>query len=417
MAKSVRPTNRREFMNKLVEPYSKEYGNPNEVFSEKAKAGTPEINRAREVSQKNDTDKNFQIGIKDINEAVMYYFKDVLKLSVVQNNTRIPIPVIYGTPENWKSVQEDGYYRDGYSKLMAPLIMFKRTSMTQNRNLGNKIDGNVVRNVQLFEKGYSRRNVYTRLDAFQPRAEEKEYIVSITPDYVTLQYECMIWTHFVEQMDGVMEAINFASRTYWGDKERFQFYADIETFDDNMTYEVGEERVVRTSFNINLNGYLIPNSINKELAVANRTFGISKVVFGLELSGTEAEIATAKNKPKSKQIASVAAVDSTNITVINQSGASFDPLIVAYLNTNKESVGTFVNSNTIDFGSWLSAPATLPATSIENFIFSCNGQLIEKSAITSFTEISGGSRLVVNVSTLGYSFESDDVIIAIGKFA
>lgn len=417
MAKSVRPTNRREFMNKLVEPYSKEYGNPNEVFSENAKAGTPEINRAREISQKNDTDKNFQIGIKDINEAVMYYFKNVLKLSVVQNNTRIPIPIIYGTPENWKSVQEDGYYRDGYSKLMAPLIMFKRTSMTQNRNLGNKIDGNVVRNVQLFEKGYSRRNVYTRLDAFQQRAEEKEYIVSITPDYVTLQYECMIWTHFVEQMDSVMEAINFASRTYWGDQERFQFYSDIESFEDNMTYEVGEERVVRTSFNITLNGYLIPNSINKELAVANRTFGISKVVFGLELSGTEVEIASARNKPKSKQVASVVAADSTNITVINQNGSSFDPLIVSYLNTNKESVGTFVNSSTIDFGAWLSAPSTLPATSIQNFIFSCNGQLIEKSAITSFTQISGGSRLVVNTSLLGYSFESDDVILAIGKFA
>jgi len=404
-------------MNKLIEPYSKEYGNPNEVFSENAKAGTPEINRAKEVSQKNDTDKNFQIGIKDIDEAVMYYFKNVLKLSVIQNNTRVPIPIIYGTPENWKSVQEDGYYRDGYSKLMAPLIMFKRTSMTQNRNLGNKIDGNVVRNIQVFEKGYSRRNVYTRLDAFQPRAEEKEYVVSITPDYVTIQYECLIWTHFVEQMDSVMEAINFASRTYWGDKNRFQFYADIESFEDNMTYEIGDERVVRTSFNITLNGYLIPNSINKELAITNRTFGISKVVFGMELAGNELEITSARNKPKSKQIASVAAADSTNVTVINQYGSSFDTIVLTYLNTNKESVGTFINTTKFSFGSWLAAPATLPATSIDNFVFSCNGQIIEKSSIVSFVEVSGGSELVINPSALGYSFEPDDVVIAIGKFA
>lgn len=414
MAKSVRPQNRREFMNKLIEPYSKEYGNPNEVFSENAKAGTPEINRAREISQRKDTDKNFQIGIKDINEAVMYYFKNVLKLSVIQNNTRIPIPIIYGTPENWKSVQEDGYYRDGYSKLMAPLIMFKKSSMSQNRNLGNKIDGNVVRNVQLFEKGYSRRNVYTRLDAFQPRAEEKEYVVSITPDYVTIQYECLIWTHFVEQMDSVMEAINFASRTYWGDKNRFQFYSDIESFEDNMTYEVGEERVVRTSFNISLNGYLIPNSINKELAVANRTFGVSKVIFGMELAGSEQEIISAMNKPKSKQAASVVAADSANITVVD---SAFDVAVVTYLNTNKESVGTYVNATTINFGSWLQAPQTLPATSIDNFIFSCNGQIIEKTAISSFLEVSGGSQLVINPSILGYFFESDDVIVAMGKFA
>jgi hypothetical protein len=417
MSNSVRPTSRREFMNKLVEPYSKEYGNPNEVFSENAKAGTPEINRAREVSQKNDTDTNFHIGIKDIDEAIMYYFKEVLKLSVIQNNTRIPIPVIYGTPENWKSVQNDGYYRDGYSKLMAPLLMFKRKSIAQNRNLGNKIDGNVVRNVQLFEKGYSRRNVYTRLDAFQPRAEEKEYVVSITPDYVTIEYECLVWTHFVEQMDSVLEAINFASRTYWGDKNKFQFYSDIQSFEDNLTYELGEERAVRSSFNITLNGYLIPNSINKEMAVSNRTFGISKVVFGMELAGTEAEVVSARNKPKSKQAASVVSADSTNITVINQSGGTFDPVIVAYLNTNKEQQGTYISSNKVSFGQWLAAPSTLPATSIDNFIFSCNGQLIEKSAITSFSEVSGGSELTVNIPLLGYSFESDDVIIAIGKFA
>jgi hypothetical protein len=259
--------------------------------------------------------------------------------------------------------------------------------------------------------------VYTRLDAFQPRAEEKEYVVSITPDYVTIEYECLVWTHFVEQMDSVLEAINFASRTYWGDKIQFQFFSDIESFEDNLTYEVGEERVVRTSFNITLNGYLIPNSINKEMAVSNRTFGISKVVFGMELAGTEAEVVSARNKPKSKQAASVVSADSTNITVINQSGATFDPVIVAYLNTNKEQQGTYISSNKVSFGQWLAAPSTLPATSIDNFIFSCNGQLIEKSAITSFSEVSGGSELTVNIPLLGYSFESDDVIIAIGKFA
>jgi hypothetical protein len=92
-------------------------------------------------------------------------------------------------------------------------------------------------------------------------------------------------------------------------------------------------------------------------------------------------------------------------------------VIVAYLNTNKEQQGTYISSNKVSFGQWLAAPSTLPATSIDNFIFSCNGQLIEKSAIISFSEVSGGSELTVNVPLLGYSFESDDVIIAIGKFA
>lgn len=404
-------------MNKLIEPYSKQRGNPNEVFSQNAKAGTPEINRAKEISLKEDKDKNFHIGIKDIDEAVMYYFNNVLKLSVIQNNTRVPIPIIYGSPEIWKSIQADGYYRDGYYKLMAPLLVFKRKSITQNRNLGHKLDGNISRNIQLFEKGYSRKNVYTRLDAFQQRAEEKEYIVSVTPDYVTIEYECIVFTYFVEQMDKILEALNFASRSYWGDSNKFQFYSDIESFDDNIIYEVGEDRAVRSNFTIKLNGYLIPDSINKELASLNRVYGVSKVVFGLETAGTEAEITVAKSKPASKTLATIAAADSTN-TIINTSVTqAIDPAIIAYLNTNKESLGTFVNSTTINFGAWLPAPSTIPTTSVDNFVFLCNGQFIEKSSIVSFTEVGGGSQLVINSTSLGYSFESDDVIVAVGKFS
>lgn len=415
MAKSVRPQNRREFMNKLIEPYSKEYGNPNEVFSENAKAGTPEINRARQVSLKKDTDKNFNIGIKDIDEAVMYYFNNVLKLSVIQNNTRVEIPIIYGSPEVWKSIQADGYYRDGYYKLMAPLLVFKRSSITQNRNLGNKLDGNVSRNIQLFEKGYSRRNVYTRLDAFQPRAEEKEYIVTVTPDYVTIEYECIVWTHFIEQMDKVLEALNFASRTYWGDTNKFQFYSDIESFQDSVVYEVGEDRVVRSSFNIKLNGYLIPDSINKELAVANRTYGVSKVIFGLEVASDLKGLNRAMEKPPSKRIANVLSADTMN-TYINQFLIQ-DPSLNTYINTNKEQKGTFVNSSTLTFGAWLVAPSPLPATSLDNFIFFCNGQYIDRLAITSFTQSAGVSTLVLNTNILGYSIESDDLIVGVGKFA
>lgn len=285
--------------------------------------------------------------------------------------------------------------------------------MTQNRNLGHKLDGNVSRNLQLFEKGYNKRNVYTRLDAFQQRAEEKEYIVSVTPDYVTIEYECVVFTHFVEQMDKVLEALNFASRSYWGDTNKFQFYSDIESFDDSITYEVGEDRAIRCNFTIKLNGYLIPDSINKELAALNRVYSVSKVVFGIETTFSDVDKARASDKTNI-YVKSADAV--YNITNENQV-QTVDPLLIAYLNTNKESIGAYINSTTISFGAWLSAPSPLPATNSNNFVFLCNGQFIERSAIVSFTETGGGSQLVIDPSVLKYSFESDDVVLAIGKFA
>lgn len=416
MANSVRPENRQEFMSKLVQPYSKQYGNPNQPFSEPLKAGQPEYNRALEISVKDDTDKDFSIGIKDLDEAVMYYFNNVLKLSVIQNNTKIMVPIIYGSPENWKGVQADGYYRDGYGKLMAPLLVFKRDSVTQNRTLGNKLDGNIAKNVQLFERKYSKRNVYSNFGLLNNRNEEKEYIITVTPDYVTIKYTCIVWTHFVEQMDKIIEALNFASRSYWGDPSKFRFLADIESFENNVTYEVGDDRLVRTTFNITLNGYLIPNTINAELAKYSRVFSVSKVVFGLETANTKEDYSTL-TKGKKRSIASIASADSVNRTQNVTKNYDFDPAIVSYLNTNKEELGTYINPTTVRFPIWATAPTGVSAPTIDNFIVSVNGQLIERSAIVSFASFTFYSELVIDPSVLQYDFKPNDTIFAVGKFA
>lgn len=413
----VRPTNRQEFMNKLIEPYDQQVGNPNTVFSEPTKLGQPENNRALEISERNDGDKDFTIGIQDLDEAIMHYFNNVLKLSVVQNNTKLTVPVIYGTPENWKSVQQDGYYRDSGGKLMAPLMMFKRSSVTQNRDLGNKLDGNMVHNVQLFKKGYSKRNVYSNFNVLNNRVPETKYILSATPDYVTVEYECILWTYFVEQMDKLVEVLNFASRSYWGDPNRFQFYSSIESFQDSVTYNVGDNRAVRVNFNITLNGYLIPDSLNKKLATPSNKYSISQIIFGLETSTGTEEFSAKVKRGRSNKVKSVLLNDSVNNVNITNNFGTTDPAILTYINTNKTVVGTYVSPTTVTFpNGWLAAPSPLPATSLANFSFFVNGQYIEPSSITSFTDGVTSSVLIINQALLGYGFEADDVIIAIGKF-
>jgi hypothetical protein len=404
-------------MNKLIEPYDQQVGNPNTVFSEPTKLGQPENNRALEISERNDGDKDFTIGIQDLDEAIMHYFNNVLKLSVVQNNTKLTVPVIYGTPENWKSVQQDGYYRDSGGKLMAPLMMFKRSSVTQNRDLGNKLDGNMVHNVQLFKKGYSKRNVYSNFNVLNNRVPETKYILSATPDYVTVEYECILWTYFVEQMDKLVEVLNFASRSYWGDPNRFQFYSSIESFQDSVTYNVGDNRAVRVNFNITLNGYLIPDSLNKKLATPSNKYSISQIIFGLETSTGTEEFSAKVKRGRSNKVKSVLLNDSVNNVNITNNFGTTDPAILTYINTNKTVVGTYVSPTTVTFpNGWLAAPSPLPATSLANFSFFVNGQYIEPSSITSFTDGVTSSVLIINQALLGYGFEADDVIIAIGKF-
>jgi hypothetical protein len=408
----VRPENRQEFMSKLVGPaYDPQYGTVPKPFSEPTKLGQPEQNRAYQTTVKGDTDKDFYIGIKDIDEAVSHYFNDVLKLSVTQNNTRVNIPIIYGTPENWKSVQLDGYYRDSNGKLMAPLLMFKRRSITQNRDLGNKLDGNLAHNVQTFRTRYNKRNFYSNFNVLNSRSPETKYVVALTPDYITVEYECMVWTYFVEQMDKVVESLNFASRSYWGDPNRFQFYSSIDSFEDSITYNVGDNRAVRTSFGLTLNGYLIPDSINKKIANASVYYGVSQVVFGIETATGTEEFVVKAESGKSR-VTSTILSDSINVVATTGNDAA-----LTYLGINKTVQGTYSSPTTAVFSAtWAAAPSPLPATSLDNFTFFVNGQYIERSAIVSFTEVGATSVLVIDQAILGFTFDQTDVLLAVGKF-
>lgn len=417
MNQGTRPQNRREFMTTLSKPYVQGYSDPTKIYSQPKESGMPEINRSYQIASDTQQDKDFSIGIKDIDEAVMYYFDKVLRLSVVQNGSNVKIPVLYGSSENWNNFQRDGYFRDKEGKLMAPLLIFKRTTITQNRNLGFKLDGNLIHNLQLFEKRYTPRNFYSNFSVLSNRSPEKEYVAVATPDYVTVEYECVVWTYFMEQMDKVVEALNFASRAYWGDPNRFLFHSSIETFTDSTEYAQGEDRAVKNTFNVTLNGYLIPDTVNKKLANASKYYGTSKVVFGLETTDSPIEQFAATRTQASKKLSNVIAADSTN-TVINQTISTVQSDAIVYINTNKELTAAYVNPTTVTFASgWLAAPSTLPATSADNFTFFCNGQFIEKTAIVSFTQAGNVSTLVIDPVQLSYSFEASDEIVAIGKFS
>jgi hypothetical protein len=414
-----RPENRREFMNKLVMPYDPTTGNPNSIVSEPVNPGQPEFNRANEISLNEDTDKNVSVGIKDIDEAIVYYFNEVLKLSVVQNNTRLQVPVLYGSPERWKAIQADGYYRDGNGKVQSPLIVFRKSSITPVRDIGNKLDGNKVSNIILAEKKFNRRNVYDNFNILTNRVQSKEYVVAFPPDYVKVTYNCIIYTDFVEQMDKLVEAINFASNSYWGDPSKYQFKNMIDSYSNQIVMEQGADRTVKTTFDMVMNGYIIPDSLNREVASANRAFSTSQVIFGLEIADSQEQFNANIRKPKAQQISAVMAADSTNVLIQNIDQTTTLPQqIIDYLNTNKQLIGTFVDSNTITFASgWLSAPSGLPATSISNFSIFCNGIALPNNAIQSFSDGGSTTTLVIDPAILEYSFTSQDVVTAVGKFS
>ena len=349
------------------------------------------------------------------------YFNNVIKPNVIHNGKQLSVPVIYGSPERWKSVQADGFYRDNSGRLMVPLIMFKRESIEKNRSLGNKLDGNTIHNYQVIGTKYNARNAYDRFDIVNNRVPSEQYYISTTPDYLTLTYNCIIFTDFVEQNNKLVEAINFAADSYWGDPRRYKFRSMIDSFATTTLLEEGTDRAAKSTFTIKVNGYIIPNSVNKDMATARSKFYTkSQVVFTMETATSIDTLSVAAAAPKAAMGGAVSVADSYNINVTN-TYTGISNAAGLYMNSNIELLATqgTITSNTATFPmGWATAPSPLPTTSIANFIFFVNGQLIEPAALTSFVNNGNGtSTLTVNTTELGYSLNSTDEVVSIGKFA
>jgi hypothetical protein len=274
------PKNQSEIVQDTITPFLNQ-GKPisQNVF-------THRDNRALNTSRKNDNIKDISIGLQDIDYAIKYYFETAILPTVVQDGNIIPVPIIYGSPERWKSVQADGYYRDTNGKLVVPLIMYKRTTINKNKNLGNKIDGNLAALFQTFETRYNQKNQYDKFSILNNRIPSKQYYVSVVPDYVTITYECAIFTNYVEQNNKIIESIEYAADSYWGDKNRYQFRTSIDSFATTNVINTGEDRVATTTVSLSVNGYLIPDTINQHLSDTNLHYSPSQVVFTFETTGS-----------------------------------------------------------------------------------------------------------------------------------
>jgi hypothetical protein len=300
---------------------------------------------------------------------------------------------------------------------MAPLIMFKRDTITKDRSLNNKLDANNPHNVAVVGQSYNRRNEYSKFNMLNNVKPEKTYYVTVVPDHVSITYNCVAFTYYNDQLNKIVEAIEYASDSYWGDPERFKFKATINSFNTTTDLSENGERVVKSTFTLNIYGYIIPDTIQKDLKAARKFSDRNRIVFGLETTGGDIDNFQANTNQTVVQGVGIANIfDSQNISnTIIQGDIG---VLSAYLSANNQVAGTYVNSTTITFPrQWLVAPIPLPPTNSNQFVFFVNGQLIEPSAIVSFTEGSNISTLVINSTALGFSFISTDEVIGIGKFS
>jgi|TARA_B110000908_G_scaffold114105_1_gene133803 hypothetical protein len=277
------PKTQKEISMSQQTAYDREIGNPNSPANPNESQTGIDFNRSSKLTSKGDTYKPFSIGIQDLDEAVFFYFNQVIKPFVYQNGERREVPVIYGSPERWKSFQRDGYYRDDSGAVMLPILVLKRDTITKDRSTYNKLDSNMPNLYGTFGQGFNPKNMYSNFNLLNNKKPVKQFETIAVPDFVTLSYSCIIQTYYMEQLNKVIEAVEYASDSYWGNPERFKFKARVDSFTTATELTLNKDRLVKGTFNINLRGYLIPDIIQKDLNSVKKYNSKAKVSITSEV--------------------------------------------------------------------------------------------------------------------------------------
>lgn len=234
------------------------------------------INRAEQLKRDSETRRG--IKIYDIDLAIIEHMIDNVVPNIEVFNESVKVPVLYGSPERWKSIQKDGYVRDPNGMVQIPLVMIRRNSIDRDESMHNKMNRN------LYYPAVSRYSQKHRYDKFSlmtgTERPLERYNITI-PDYVTVSYECVIWTDFTEHMNKIVEAFQYATDEYWGDKYGHKFRVKIDSFDTTAEISAGSQRIIKTNFNMLVNAYLLPEKFNNESTI-KKAFTPKKVVWGYE---------------------------------------------------------------------------------------------------------------------------------------
>tara|TARA_B100000287_G_C20663284_1_gene790875 strand:+ start:793 stop:2496 length:1704 start_codon:yes stop_codon:yes gene_type:complete len=239
-------------------------------------------NRGYHYSRKDEDIKNAEVTLMDMDSAIMFYFDEVIKPAVLDNGENVKVPIMYASPERWKAIQRDGFMRDKKRKTITPVIVYRRTSIEKDSEMPvDKLDANKPNLFYAFQKKFSSVNRYDNFHVQRGTVPQREYYNVMMPDYVTLTYEFIVWTSYIEQMNKIVEKIVYSDGAYWGDPNKLRFRSSIDTFTD-ATEISDTERLVRTNFSVTLRGYLLPKGNFDHRSTTQKYITPKKLIFGTE---------------------------------------------------------------------------------------------------------------------------------------
>ena len=364
------------------------------------------LNRGYLYSRTDDDIKNPSVTLMDMDSAITFYFENVIQPSVKDNGENVKVPIMYASPERWKAIQRDGFMRDKKRQTITPVIAYRRTSVEKDETLPqDKLDANNPNLFYTFEKKFSQENRYDNFSTQIGNVPQKEYYNVTFPDYVTLSYDFIIWTSYIEQMNKIVERVVYSDGAYWGDPDKMRFRSTVDTFTDAT--EISDvERLVRTNFSVTMRGYLLPEGNFDHRSTTQKFLTPKRVIFGTE---TDAQIVTNVgriNQFKEGLSDSTSILDSSTPSDGIGINLTF-PLVfaqgtgVTLSQNNAQFDGSSRLEQTISIGQDVSTTSNVIFNQVSASSFITNGVTFDSNSISGSLVITGSTTTTGNITVQG----------------
>lgn len=234
-----------------------------------------ETDRATQLRRDNDIVTVPKVTLYDIDFAIYFHLTENLKLSVISNGNNIPVPAMFANGEKWSQIRQHGYLRDHSKKVLAPLIIIRRTGVSNDDRLPMVGLNNFTPQYKILP--YKTTNMqYDRIAGQYAAKDSYEFYMVDFPSYVRVAYELLIWTDLQEQMNGLTQYILEASDHVWGDF--FTFRTNVQDITHDNVNVPGEDRLVKTTITLQTDGYLRSEYGYSQQAI-QKAYSVKRVRF------------------------------------------------------------------------------------------------------------------------------------------
>jgi hypothetical protein len=226
--------------------------------------------------------QDINVSLYDIDYAIKFQLENIIRPTITEDNSIITVPVMFASGEKWAAIQRHGYLRDNQKKILTPLIMIRRNSVSKREDIQDlkvleTADARIT-----FERKYTKQNRYDRFSLSQrPKAKEL-YSVDV-PKFVQIEYELLCWTNNMSQINEIVEQVIWFDGKAFGDTHKFITYVDPPAFETINT--IGEDRLVRATLSMRTKAHIL-NAKGPNAPAMYRLESPQRIIFTTEIDET-----------------------------------------------------------------------------------------------------------------------------------